>query len=63
MLLLCLCVFRKRIRGKGLSYSYGIRVDLDQGALYFNLFKSTNLVGAYEECHTIINEYSILSIL
>jgi Zn-dependent M16 (insulinase) family peptidase len=38
--------FWKQIRGLGLSYSYSISVDAEQGKLTFMLFKSTNVAGA-----------------
>lgn len=48
----------KRIRGQGLSYGYGIRTDTEGGLLVLNLFKSTNAVGAYNECLAIAREFS-----
>jgi len=49
--------FWKQIRGLGLSYSYSIMVDPHDGDLTFQLFKSTNLAGAYEKARSIVTEY------
>eukprot|EP01087_Luapelamoeba_hula_P007015 TRINITY_DN1709_c0_g1_i3.p1 TRINITY_DN1709_c0_g1~~TRINITY_DN1709_c0_g1_i3.p1 ORF type:complete len:882 (+),score=155.82 TRINITY_DN1709_c0_g1_i3:330-2975(+) len=50
--------FWKRIRGCGLAYSYGIRLKVEQGLLYFILFKSVSLVKAYEEARNIILQFA-----
>jgi len=47
----------KRIRGLGLSYSYGMHTSCENGLIYFTLSKSTNLVGAYEEAYKIVQEF------
>ena len=37
-----------QIRGQGLSYNYRIACKPDSGQLYFQLFKSAQLVQAYK---------------
>ena len=48
----------RRIRGMGYSYSYAIRLDVETGLLSFVLFKSTNVVGGYEESAAIVREFA-----
>ena len=44
----------RNIRGKGLSYSYGIRLNVELGLLSFHLFRSSQLVEAYQASIDII---------
>jgi len=48
--------FWRRIRGKGLSYSYAMRHSPEEGLFTFVLFKSTNLLSAFQEAHSIISK-------
>lgn len=41
----------------GLSYSYSIRLQVDEGLLYFVLFKSTHVVNAYKEAMKIVERH------
>lgn len=47
----------RRIRGLGLTYSYSIQISSSEGLLHFLLYKSTQLVEAYEETIKIVNEH------
>jgi len=49
--------FWRKIRGLGLSYSYGISSKPSEGTLVFQLFKSTNVGGAYKQAATIVDGY------
>lgn len=42
------------IRGQGLSYGYGIYPKVNEGLLYFSLYKSANVVAAYKEARNIV---------
>lgn len=44
----------REIRGPGLTYSYGIRINPSEGLMYLLFFKSTNVVGAFAEAKKII---------
>jgi Zn-dependent M16 (insulinase) family peptidase len=48
--------FWKQIRGLGLSYSYSMRFVVEEGRLYFSLFKSTDPVKAYEVATKIVTD-------
>eukprot|EP00762_Andalucia_godoyi_P004356 ANDGO_08127.mRNA.1 Uncharacterized protein YOL098C len=48
--------FWTKIRGMGLSYSYGIRVDPEAGSITFVLFKSGSPVQALEQAKTIVHD-------
>ena len=47
--------FWRKIRGKGLAYSYGLSNNLEQGTIQFTLFKATNPVAAYNMAKEIIS--------
>eukprot|EP00735_Rhodelphis_limneticus_P001237 TRINITY_DN1181_c0_g1::TRINITY_DN1181_c0_g1_i1::g.17267::m.17267 TRINITY_DN1181_c0_g1::TRINITY_DN1181_c0_g1_i1::g.17267 ORF type:complete len:1164 (-),score=310.45,sp/P48053/YPD1_CAEEL/31.93/2e-112,sp/P48053/YPD1_CAEEL/26.11/5e-15,Peptidase_M16_C/PF05193.16/1.7e-15,Peptidase_M16_C/PF05193.16/29,Peptidase_M16_C/PF05193.16/3.4e+03,Peptidase_M16/PF00675.15/7.9e-09 TRINITY_DN1181_c0_g1_i1:232-3723(-) len=49
--------FWRQIRGQGLSYSYGLRLDPEIGMLFFVLARSAQLVRAYQESKKIIDDY------
>lgn len=44
----------KQIRGKGLSYGFGIYLRPNEGLLTLFLYKATNPVMAYEEARNIV---------
>ncbi|KAK9870443.1 hypothetical protein WA026_008009 [Henosepilachna vigintioctopunctata] len=46
----------KQIRGKGFSYNYNIRVQVNDGLLYLIFAKATNVVGAYKETLQIVSK-------
>lgn len=48
----------KRLRGMGLSYSYNMRSDVETGLLTFQLYKSTNPIGAWQEAQNILQEFA-----
>ncbi|KAL2723884.1 uncharacterized protein V1478_008397 [Vespula squamosa] len=45
------------IRGQGLSYGYAIYPKINEGLLYFSLYKSANVVGAYKEARNIVQAH------
>merc|ERR1711879_1114523 len=47
--------FWRKIRGKGLSYSYSLSHSLDTGKLRFALSKATNPLGAFGAARTIVS--------
>ncbi|KAL2732287.1 uncharacterized protein V1477_014528 [Vespula maculifrons] len=47
----------KLIRGRGLSYGYGIYPKIHEGLLYFSLYKSANVVAAYREARNIVQAH------
>jgi len=47
--------FWRKIRGKGLSYSYSLSHSLETGKLRFALSKATNPLGAFEAACTIVS--------
>lgn len=47
----------RQIRGNGLSYHYSISINPNEGMLYFLLYKSTNLVGAYNKAVEIVKHH------
>lgn len=47
----------KKIRGLGLSYGYGMRLNIDEGQLYFSLTKSTDIFKAYKASQEIVESY------
>lgn len=47
----------RQVRGPGYTYSYSIQVSASEGLMYFVLYKSTQLVPAYETVKQIINSY------
>jgi len=49
--------FWKQLRGQGLAYSYSIRIRVEQGLLFFILFKSVSIVKAYEEAQKIVQSF------
>ncbi|XP_078049942.1 uncharacterized protein C05D11.1 [Augochlora pura] len=63
-LLVCLCYLEqlegpmwKLIRGQGLSYSYRIDVNVNEGLLYFSFYKSTNIIAAYKVVKSIVDTH------
>ncbi|KAL6068377.1 putative zn2+-dependent endopeptidase insulinase superfamily protein [Balamuthia mandrillaris] len=49
--------FWKHIRGAGLSYSYDVFLEVEEGLIYFLLFRSASLCKAYDEAIHIVNDY------
>lgn len=49
--------FWRKIRGQGLSYSYGINPKPEEATITFQLFKSTDLPGAYKAAKDIVHGY------
>eukprot|EP00123_Amoebidium_parasiticum_P018040 comp24077_c0_seq2/m.43341 comp24077_c0_seq2/g.43341 ORF comp24077_c0_seq2/g.43341 comp24077_c0_seq2/m.43341 type:complete len:433 (-) comp24077_c0_seq2:504-1802(-) len=49
-------IFWTAIRGNGLAYGAGLHVNVESGLLTFDLYKSSNLVGAYEAAKAIIQK-------
>jgi len=49
-------IFWKKIRGAGLSYSFGMSSRLESGAIDFTLQKSAQIVQAYEASSIIIED-------
>lgn len=47
----------RQIRGLGLSYNYSISINPNEGTLYFLLYKSTNVVGAYDKAVEIVKHH------
>eukprot|EP00741_Cyanophora_paradoxa_P002772 tig00000630_g2692.t1 len=48
----------KQIRGQGLSYSYGIRPEVEEGTIYFTLFKSGSPEKAYPLAAKIARDFA-----
>lgn len=46
----------RQIRGAGLAYGYSIIPRPNEGLLYLSLYRATNVVGAYKETRTIIEQ-------
>jgi len=46
----------RKIRGKGLAYSYSLSHNLESGLLKFGLFKATDPVGAFKVAQSIIQQ-------
>eukprot|EP00931_Biecheleriopsis_adriatica_P076118 TRINITY_DN49867_c0_g1_i1.p1 TRINITY_DN49867_c0_g1~~TRINITY_DN49867_c0_g1_i1.p1 ORF type:complete len:1112 (+),score=214.51 TRINITY_DN49867_c0_g1_i1:67-3402(+) len=46
--------FWRKIRGRGLSYSYSLAHNLESGTLQFGLFKSTDPIAAFQAACTIV---------
>ncbi|XP_065331975.1 uncharacterized protein C05D11.1-like [Cloeon dipterum] len=44
----------KQVRGQGLTYSYNLYSDANEGKLYFTLYRSTNVVAAFKEAKAIV---------
>lgn len=49
--------FWVNIRGLGLAYGYSIIPTIASGLLTFSLFKSSNVIQAYEVSHEIIDDF------
>jgi Zn-dependent M16 (insulinase) family peptidase len=47
----------KQVRGLGLAYHYNIYINVQEGLLYFVLYKSTHLFKAYLESQKIIDGF------
>lgn len=50
----------RQIRGMGLSYHYSMTCQEENGLLLFLLFKSSQLVQAYEVAREIVVSYTLL---
>ena len=37
------------VRGKGMAYGAGVSLSESMGAIYFSLYRASNVVGAYAE--------------
>ncbi|KAF6215152.1 hypothetical protein GE061_009903 [Apolygus lucorum] len=46
----------RQIRGQGLAYSYNIVPRPNEGKLYLTLYRASNVVGAYKEAKSVIEE-------
>jgi len=57
----CCCLegpFWKQVRGLGLAYSYGMRLDVEEKCLRFNLFKSGHLSKAFATAESIVRGFT-----
>jgi len=50
--------FWVKLRGPGLTYSYGIKASTDSARVVFSLFKSVDVSNAYVAARKIIEEYA-----
>jgi len=50
--------FWVKLRGPGLTYSYGIKASTDSARVVFNLFKSVDVSNAYVAARKIVEEYA-----
>ena len=50
--------FWKEVRGRGLSYSYDLSIQIETGVVAFMLFKSTSLLKALRVSEQIVREYA-----
>jgi len=51
--------FWRKIRGKGLAYSYNLYLNVETGTLNFAIEKSTSPVAAFDEARKIIGDYEV----
>lgn len=49
--------FWRKLRGLGLTYSYSINISSLEGKLYLLLYRSTQLVEAFQEAKKIVNRF------
>jgi hypothetical protein len=49
--------FWRKIRGKGLAYSYGLRSSLETGTIVFDLYKANSPLAAFNMAKDIISKF------